>query len=701
MLWRTYLVYFGISLFALVILAQVIRIQTTQREDWLQQAREQTMKFVNIDAARGNIFAGDGSLLATSIPIYEVRMDPNRDVIPDSVFNKKIDSLAWHLSRLFDDKPASVYKKEITRARRSGNRYHLIHRNVRYTELKAMKSFPIYRRGRFKGGLIFTQKNRRVKPFQVLAARTIGYDREGIQGVGLEGAYSEYLEGVGGKRLMQRISGNVMMPVNDENFIEPKDGYDLLTTLDVNLQDVAEHALLYQLRKHNADHGTVVLMEVQTGKIKAIANLTHQTDGEYGETYNYAIGESTEPGSTFKLPALMAAMEDKLISPDDSVDTKSGKTRYYDRIMTDAHHGGFGKVTVRRAFEVSSNVGVSLVINEAYTKNPSRFIERLRAMGLGRTLGVEIPGEGKPVLKDPTDKSWSGITLPWMSIGYESTMTPLQILTFYNAVANNGKMVRPRLVDEIRQRGKIIRRFETEVIHEKICSESTIKEARRMMEGVVENGTATNLKNSIYKIAGKTGTAQIANAKYGYRYETGISYQASFVGYFPADKPAYSCIVVVNAPSNNVYYGNLVAGPIFKEIADKVYAGSLEMHNAVNLAQAKKPKALPKIKVGMQEPTDHVLSALKINPDKSEKDASWVIPNYQDSLLTLKKKSIADELGNGYIPDLSGMGVSDALYILERNGLVVEITGSGKVTRQSIPPGTAFRWGQTINIELS
>ncbi|MCB0429247.1 MAG: transpeptidase family protein [Flavobacteriales bacterium] len=698
-LWRIYLVYFCISLFAILIFAQVVRIQTTERSHWLQLAEEQTMRYVDIDAARGNIFAQDGSLLATSIPIYEMRMDPSRDVIPDSVFNTRIDSLGLCLSRLFKDKSPKQYVAHIRNGRKHGNRYLLIQRNVRYTELKTAKEFPIFRLGRFKGGLIFTQKNRRIKPFQLLASRTIGYDREGIQSVGLEAAYRDYLKGVGGKRLMQRISGNLMMPVNDKNFIEPQDGYDIVTTLDVNLQDVAEHALLYQLEKHNAHHGSVVLMEVKTGRIKAIANLTRRTDDTYDEVYNYAIGESTEPGSTFKLASLMAGYEDGLISPEDSVDTKKGKTRFYDRIMNDAHEGGFGKITAQRAFEVSSNVGVSLLINNAYGQHPEKFVERLHTMGLGTKLGLDIPGEGKPYLKERKDPSWSGITLPWMSIGYETTMTPLQILTFYNAVANNGKMVKPQFVEEVKERGKTIRKFKTEVLNPSICSAKTIANARKMMEGVVDSGTAINLRNSIYPIAGKTGTAQIANAKYGYK-GSGLSYQASFVGYFPADDPAYSCIVVVNAPSNNVYYGNLVAGPIFKEIADKVYAGSLNMHEAINLADAAHAP-LPRTKVGLQKETTTVLNALQI-PVKNESDTSeWVIIDRSDSTFTIQNKRIGNELKNGFVPNLSGMGASDALYILENYGLLVELNGAGRVIAQSIPPGTRFKWGQTIQLDLA
>src|SRR5690606_6928859 len=436
--------------------------------------------------------------------------------------------------------------------------------------------------------------------FNILAARTIGYDREGIQPVGIEGAYSKELRGINGKRLEQKIAGGVWMPISDENEIEPVDGSDVYSTIDVNIQDVAESALMKQLKKHHAGYGCVAVMEVATGEIKAIANLQRVKDSTYYESYNFAVGAATEPGSTFKLPALMAAFEDGYLDLDDMVDTEDGTTKFYDAVMRDSHKGGYGKISIKESFVKSSNVAISKEINRVYSKDPQKFIDRLNKMYVNKKLGIELAGEGTPYIKNTDDKSWSGITLPWMSIGYEVELTPLNILTFYNTVANNGKMVKPKFVREIRHRGQLVRKIETEVLNPSVCSEKTIKMAKEMLEGVVEEGTAKNLKNEVYKIAGKTGTAQIANKKLGYKYKNDlkVSHQASFVGYFPADNPKYTCIVVVNAPSKGVYYGNLVAGPIFKEVADKVYATSIEIHKEIHKKENQAKSRIPYAKDG-------------------------------------------------------------------------------------------------------
>ncbi|GAB4249090.1 MAG: penicillin-binding protein [Vicingaceae bacterium] len=694
---RVYIVYGLLLLFGVAVFFQAFNVQVVQGKDWKQKAENLTLKYKNIEAVRGNIYSSDGSLLATSVPIYEVRFDPNVESLTDEIFYKEIDSLSLMLSSLFKDKSKYDYKKELVNARKKGSRYHLIKRNVKYTDLKKIKRFPIFRRGKYKGGLVYIQKNKRVRPFKILAARTIGYEREGIKPVGLEGAYSAYLKGVNGKRLMQKIAGGIWMPINDENEIEPIDGSDIYTTIDVNVQDVAENALLTQLEMHQADHGCVVLMEVATGEIKAIANLKRTSNGDYYESYNYSIGESTEPGSTFKLPALVAALEDGLIDIDDMVDTEDGTTKFYDAVMRDSHRGGYGKITVKRAFEVSSNVGVSKLIWRAYSKNPQKFVDRLYSMSLNKPLGIEIAGEGQPLIKNTTSKSWSGTTLPWMSIGYEVRMTPLQILTFYNAIANNGKMVKPKFVKYIQSRGKKIEEIKTEVINPKICSEQTVKKAKEMLEGVVENGTAVNLKNSIYKIAGKTGTAQIANDKYGYYSKSGKSYQASFVGYFPANNPKYTCIVVVNAPSRDVYYGNLVAGPIFKEVADKIYATSLNIHKPLTQKEYKAKSPIPYAKNGDKEELVKIYQSLQIPFVIKDESANWVKTSTKTDKVEILKHTITPI----YIPDVVGMSLKDAVYILENKGLQVTFEGVGVVKSQSVLPGEKIVKNQKIHLELS
>ncbi|MEM9023205.1 MAG: penicillin-binding protein 2, partial [Bacteroidota bacterium] len=546
---RIYVIYFLICAFGVAVISRAVYVQVVEGPGLRAKAETYTTAVRNIEAVRGNIYAANGSLLATSIPLYEVRMDPNTQALTDEIFFDRVDTLGECLSNLFNDHSPAEYARRLRQARADGQRYYLIKRNVKYTQLKKMRQFPLFRKGRFKGGFLYIQQNKRQRPFQVLAARTIGYARAGIKPVGLEGAYDHELSGVSGKRLMERIAGGVWMPISDENEIEPEDGSDVHTTIDINIQDVAENALLRQLVEQDADHGCVALMEVESGAVLAIANLSRGDDGTYYERYNYAIGESTEPGSTFKLGSYMAAIEDGYINPDDSIDAGDGKYKFYDTYMYDTKKGGYGVISFEQAFAYSSNIAVAKMAVEHYGKKPQDFLNKMYDFHLNDPLGIEIYGEGRPYVKTASDSSWSGISLPWISHGYEVQLTPLQILAYYNAVANGGKLVKPMFVREIRQRGQVVQRFEPEVIDEAICSKSTIKKVRRMLEAVVEYGTARNLRNANFKIAGKTGTAQIANAQYGYRYQSKTSYQASFAGYFPADNPKYSCIVVVNAPS--------------------------------------------------------------------------------------------------------------------------------------------------------
>ncbi|MDA9563752.1 transpeptidase family protein [Flavobacteriales bacterium] len=678
-------------------MGRVVFVQFVEGDKWREKAENTTTRLMDIEAVRGNIYAEDGSLLATSVPIYEVRFDPNCEAITDKVWDEHVDTLCVALADLFKDKTPTEYKRELVSAREGGARYHLIKRNVKYTQLKKMRQFPVFKRGKYKGGFIFMQQNKRQRPFRQLAARTIGSDREGVKPVGLEGAYRTELKGIEGKRLMQKIGGGVWMPLNADNEIEPEDGCDLITTIDVNIQDVAQRALEEQLTSHNADHGCVVLMEVRTGDVKAIANLSRGEDGSYYEQYNYAIGESTEPGSTFKLASVIAALEEGLVDIDDSVETGRGAYQFYDQVMRDSKYGGHGKMTFGEALVVSSNIGISKVVVDAYAKNPQAFVDRLYKMNLHQALDVEIAGEGRPLIKNTKDKSWSGVTLPWMSIGYEVQMTPLQILTFYNAFANEGRMVKPKFVSEIQKRGKTVRKIKTQVINESICSKTTIEKIKPLLEEVVENGTAKNLKNAHFKIAGKTGTAQIANDKYGYKYESKVSHQASFVGYFPAEAPKYSCIVVVNAPSNNVYYGNLVAGPIFKEIADKVYANSVEIHEELQQSDLRANMAIPVSKNGHQSDLVRVFKEFDVETDVQAIDSEWVITRTGDEKVALQVRKIQ----KGLVPNVVGMDAADAVYILEGAGLSVKIEGKGMIKAQSIKPGLVAGKGDEITLELS
>ncbi|MCK4663695.1 MAG: transpeptidase family protein [Bacteroidales bacterium] len=694
---RSGLVYVTIIIFALIIIGKIIFLQIVEKEKW-NKANTLTMKNIIIKPNRGDICAWDGRLLASSVPYYEIRMDLKCEGLTNKSFKYNIDSLSLCLSNLFKDKSKSRYKQELINARYKGERYHLIKRKVTYTQLKQLKRFPIFRLGRFKGGFICMQGNKRVQPFVNLASRTIGYMNKGESGtiVGVEGAYDDELKGIRGVRLMQKISGNVWMPVNNGNEIEPRDGKDIITTIDVTIQDVAQNALLRQLTKHNARHGCAVLMEVKTGEIKAITNFTRDSSGNYVEDYNYAIGESTEPGSTFKLPVLMVALEDGTIELTDSIDTEDGIVKYHDFPVRDSKKGGYGKITVQRVFEISSNIGISKIVTQHYYKKEQKFVERLYRMNINDKLNVEIKGEGEPYIKFPGDKLWSGISLPQMSYGYEVRLTPLQILNFYNAVANNGKMVKPKIVKAIRYHGEVIKTFDTQIINPAISSKATIKKAKKMLEGVVENGTAINLRNSNYKIAGKTGTAQIANNKYGYKYKSKISYQASFVGYFPADDPKYSCIVVINAPSNEVYYGNLVAGPVFKEIADKIYATGFEMHDEIKFDENFMAKTPPYSKNGNLKELETVCKTMNINYLEEGVNSEWVITTKRDTVIEIKNRFVK----NNIVPNVKGMGLKDALFILENAGLNVVVVGRGVVTEQSLSPGERLINGDEITIKL-
>jgi cell division protein FtsI (penicillin-binding protein 3) len=696
--WRVAIIYIGVLLFSIAIVGKILYLQFVKGNELAAKAETLTLKEFIIQPNRGDIYASDNRLLASSIPYYEIRMDLNSNAMSAELFNRNIDSLAYCLSRLFKDKSSYAYKQELMTARRNGERYHLIQRGVNYTKLKELKTFPIFREGRYKGGFIYVQDNQRILPHSNLASRTIGYLTKGSSGnvVGIEGAYDHELSGRVGVRLMQKLSGNVWMPVTDKNEVEPRDGNDIITTIDINLQDVAENALLSQLIKHDAHHGSVILMEVKTGEVKAIVNLEKGRDGKYRENYNYAIGESTEPGSTFKLASLLVALEDGVVQLEDTIDAGNGVVRFYDKDIHDTKWGGYGKITVKEAFEVSSNVGVSKLIYENYHNRPTDFVDRLYAMRLNEKLGVEIKGEGLPQIKYPGDPYWSGISLPMMSHGYELRMTPLQILAFYNAIANNGKMVKPRFVKEIRYHGNVLKRFETEVLNPSICSKETVKKAIKMLEGVVENGTAKNLNNSNYSIAGKTGTAQIANEKYGYTVDSKVSYQASFVGFFPSDNPMYSCMVVVNSPSNAVYYGNLVAGPVFKEIADKVYATKIYLQRD-QISGNQDEFDYPYSKHGSKKDLALVLSSLGIQVEGGDEESDWVATHKHDTHVEIQNI----EINRNLVPNVVEMGLQDAIYLLEELGLKVVVNGRGKVIKQSLVPGAVIHPGQVIQLDMS
>jgi cell division protein FtsI (penicillin-binding protein 3) len=612
-----------------------------------------------------------------------------------------VDSLSVCLANLFKDKTYKEYRKIIVKARKSGDRWVVLQNDVSYTDLQKMKKFPLLRKGKNRGGFIYLQTNRRELPFQFLAARTIGKLNASGTGksFGLEAQFDSILHGKNGQRWKQKIAGGGWRPINDDNEIDPEDGNDIVSTIDINVQDVAENSLMNCLRKHGADHGCLVLMEIKTGEIKAIANLTrsNKDTSKYVEDLNYAVGDAGAkvPGSTFKLPSLVAVMEDFNVTLNEIVDIGDGTCFYSDKKVTDSHHPEKSRITVQEVFEQSSNVGVTKIITRYYSKDPQKYIDRLYKMGLNSMLGVTIPGEASPYIKNTEDKTWSSISLPWISYGYESRITPLQILNFYSAIANNGKMMRPMFVKEIRNRGKIVKTFEPEVINPSICSQSTVLKAKKMMEGVVLRGTAKSLKSANYQIAGKTGTAQldIVNGKQ--------TYQASFVGYFPADNPKYSCIVVISAPSGDAYYGGVVAGPVFKDVADKVFSTSLEIHKEINHLQPQYAIAAPKVRAGNQSEIGDVLKVLKVRNQSDDGKSEWISAISNDSVsVSFLSKNIEETLKRGIVPNLVGMTARDVLYLLENKGIRVKLIGSGAVASQSITAGTAFIKGTQIVLQL-
>jgi cell division protein FtsI (penicillin-binding protein 3) len=693
---RVYLAFGLILFFAGAVVVQLYRVQVIQGKKWQAKSKSMSTQFQTVEAARGNIFSVDMSLLATSVPEYELHMDMFAAGISDErIFNEKVDSLAMKMAQLYPEKSEREYSRMLRDARRDSSRYELIRRKVTYQELKQIRKFPIFNLGKYKGGLIIVEQNKRVLPFRSLAARTIGYKNDNVKNaVGLEGAYASYIDGENGKRLMQRIAGGTWMPVNNgEEEIAPKEGADIISTIDVNLQDVAQDALKKQLIKTQADHGCVVLMEVATGEIRAIANFTRTKDGDYQEKLNYVISDAADPGSTFKLATYMTLLDQHKVDTNTIVNAEGGKYKFpKGPTITDTEHDNY-EITVKRALEESSNVAAAKLVYQHYANNPSEFTDKIYSYHLNEKLQLQIPGEGNPVVKNPQSRTWNKYyTLPEMAYGYEMKITPLQMLALYNAVANNGKMIAPILVKEVRRLGNTVEQIQARVINEKVCSDATLGKVRSMLEGVVIEGTGKTLRNPLYSIAGKTGTAQIANGSSGYGVNK--TYQASFCGYFPANHPKYSMIVVINHPTQGDYLAAKVAGPVFREIADRVYASDLDINQSAPAHYVGNTN-LPQIKKGNVKALKQVYGKLGLKPLYASNntaangvDTSSGIP-YEET--TYK---------SGVVPAVKGMGLSDALYLLGNAGYKVTVRGSGSVTNQSIAGGSIVPKGAKILIEL-
>lgn len=691
---RVYLAFGLIVLFAFAVLLRLGDVQFIQGHKWKAMADSLSTKEFDIEAARGNIYSVDGSLLATSIPEYELRMDMFAGGIQkDAIFNAKVDSLAMKLSQFFGDKSSKDYSRMLRKARQDSSRYLLIKRKVSYQDLKVVRTFPLYNIGKHTGGLMAIQQNKRILPFKDLAARTIGYKNENVKnGVGLEGAYVDYINGESGKQIKQRISGGTWVPINNEAEIAPKDGADIISTIDINMQDLAQNALKKQLELSKAHHGAVIVMEVATGEIRAVANYTRVGEGVYKEEFNYAIAGNQDPGSTFKLASYMALLEDKLVDTNTMVGTGTYQVPGNKKIVKDSH-GSIGVVTVKKAFEQSSNAAIAELVNRSYRDDQSKFTDHLYKWHLNEKMDLQIPGEAQPVVKSPKNKSWNkNLTLPQMAYGYEMQLTPLKMLSFYNAVANNGKYVAPLFVKEIRRLGNPIEQFKARVINEKICSDVTLSKIKSMLEGVVTEGSGKQVVyNPLYKIAGKTGTAQVADGNLGYK--VNVQYQASFVGYFPADKPKYSMIVVINDPKG-AYYGALVSGPVFREVADRIYASDIGMYSGVKQNMVGNTVA-PEAKAGESRATKQVYNAFGIKALYAAKS------DYFNSVDTSNGVAYQENTPvKGIMPNVSGMGLRDAMYLIGNAGLKAKVKGSGKVMSQSIQAGNRVAKGLMVQLEL-
>ena len=659
--YRIYFVALVIFAMAIAIVIKLTNIQWVEGDYYRKLAKERTVKNFVIPANMGNIYSADGSLLATSIPNYEIRFDA---LAPKATaFNENVRSLADSLSVLLH-KPSSFFYNELQKARANENRYYLIARNLSYTQYVRIKSFPLFKLGTYKGGMIVEQETVREHPIGGIAQRTVGYERTkpngDPDGKGIEWAYRDYLKGKDGKILKQKIAKGQWKPIRDVNEVDPQDGYDVITTIDVFIQDIAHHALLKQLEEYQADHGCVIVMETKTGRIKAISNLGRAANGSYYETTNYAYAESHEPGSTFKLVDLMILLEDKKIDTSAVFNTYDGVIKYSGRSVRDSHNGGYGKISLARGFELSSNTVLVQAVYDNYKSSPSQFVKHIDEIGLSKKTGMEFEGEGVPKIPHPSDKNWSNLSLPWMAFGYGVSLTPLQTLNFYNAIANDGEMVKPQIVSEIKQWDKTIKKFDKVVTNPKVCSQETILKLKAMLENVVKRGTASKLYSKDFSMAGKTGTAQV---NYGKNGGSEKYYASSFAGYFPAENPKYSCIVVVHKPNtdNNNYYGADVAGPVFKRIAQKIFT---------------------------DVPSTNEMQNLNTSIKKQEN-------NYASYFSKSQSKK------NKLVPNLKGMSGMDAVALLGNLGVKVKVIGIGKVKKQSIQAGENLDKNTVITLELS
>lgn len=689
-------IYFIIFFAAMLVIGRIVQLQFFSKLD--VSSDDISFRIEEIEAVRGSVLARDGRSLASSVPYYQVRMDC---VVPmDTAFNNNIAAMSDALANFFGDKPASFYKNELVSARKKGNRFKAIgNRLVDYSELNEIKKFPIFNLGANKGGFISEQKNKRNNPYGRLAYRTIGFINSLGVGVGIEGSYDYYLKGSPGKQTVQRLLGGEWMPVNNEEAIMPQDGSDIQTTIDIDIQEAAEDALRNQLSLSDVFEGaTAIVMEVKTGAIRAITNMKKMPNGEFDESFNYAISQATEPGSTFKLATLVALIEDGYVTLDTPVDAGNGKWQYSTKLFTDVTKGGYGLIDVRKAFEKSSNVAFAKLAVEYYTNNEKRYVDRLHNMKIGDKFNLDILGEGRSVIHSPGDAMWSKLTLPMMAMGYASLLTPLHTLVFYNAIANGGKMMKPYFVENLQRNGIVEKQFGPQEISGSICSKSTIAMVHEALRGVVVHGTGKSINDPRYSISGKTGTAQIAfDGRYidsqGYR-----KHQASFAGFFPSENPKYCAIVVLYTNKTRAnFYGGAWAAPVFKQVSDKIYAFNPKWDEPVT-GKGKKTFTSPYVLSGKAEETTRLLAEFQSANKYDSPKKGWV-EFVKDSLDKIVAKEYIIEKDS--MPSVMNMGLRDALYLLENEGFKVTFSGKGRVITQDPLPGKAIEKNQLVNIILS
>ncbi len=659
-----------------LILYKAFLLQTIQREKTLVNTTRPLVAERTIKATRGNIYACDGkSLLATSVPIYSLGMDPKQ--AKDELFDGKIDSLSLMLSRFFGDRSKSVYKEMIVKARKNRKtRYVALGgRQITHEEREQIKKFPIFSAGQHKGGVKFDRKEYRMLPFDNMAMRTVGrLDKETHSkgAFGVEYSYNNYLSGKDGKGLFERLPGGTFMPLETSSDVEAEPGQDVITTIDVNYQDMVESALREQVIKSNAKYGSVVVMEIETGEIKALANLSRRDRNgatTYLEDMNYAVLGGTDPGSTFKLASMLAILEEGNLNATDHAVNCEGMVRHSNKDFTCSH--AHGDLTVQEVFEQSCNVGIYELVKRVFGFNRMEdYLAYLHTFRIDQPVGFQLKGEEKPYIKSTSDKTYSGTTFPWMSIGYETKITPLQMLAFYNAVANNGYWVQPIIVKEIRQANEVTMKFEANKISNRFCSKKNVEIAQEMMKGVAENGTAKKFKDGFCKIAGKTGTAQKRTSN---GYQAG-KYYTSFIGYFPADNPKYSCVVVIDEPQGGQLYGGDVCAPVFRSIANKVFAYDVKIHPAQKSGMNTN-MLVKSLKAGHAEDISNVTDKFDLDDKVSGNGLQRKRPDSANWEKIEESKEI---------PDLTGMTLKDALPLLENQGYSVRRKGFGKVKNYSL-----------------